>query len=305
MSKSKRFFQPEVLARISKLELRARTVVEGFISAMQKSPYHGFSVEFAQHREYVPGDDLRHIDWRVFARADRFYIKQYEEETNFRAQILLDCSASMRYPEHADHDRLTKWEYASTVACSIAYLLTLQQDAPGMMLFDEEVRFQTPPRTSPSLLRKTIEQIERIEPGKSTRPTHVLRELAERFRQRGLILLISDLLTDINALIEGLRRFRYQGHEVIVMHVLDRDELEFPFTDHTLFEGLEDLDVELLTDPQSLRSSYLRAVNEFVSTVRRSCVDHQMDYVLLSTADPLDRALTGFLSRRMYVHRGA
>jgi uncharacterized protein (DUF58 family) len=200
---------------------------------------------------------------------------------------------------------MTKWEYASTVAASLAYLLALQQDAPGVVLFDHEVRHQSPTTSNRTLLSQAIEQIEATEPDRRTDVKVFLRQLAERWRKRGMVILISDLLADLNDVVEGLRRFRFDGHEVIVIQVLDRDELEFPFTDHTLFEGLEEVDLELLTDPQSLRQSYLEAVQGFVRAVRGACVDQRIDYVLMSTADPLDAALTGFLSRRMHMMKHA
>lgn len=307
----RKYLDPEVLAKISRLELRARMVVEGFISGMHKSPYQGFSVEFASHREYVPGDDIRHIDWRLYARGDRFYIKQYEEETNLRTHILLDCSRSMAYPQedaiHATGDRgdgkrgrMTKYDYACTLAASLVYLLIHQQDACGLVMFDHAIREQIPPTSSSVQLRSLIELIERNAPAHTTNMKMMLSQVAEHVRQRGLIILISDLLTDVDSVIEGLQRLRYTRHDVIVLHVLDHDELNFPFTDNTLFEGLEHPDVQVLTDPQSLRASYLEIVQNFVSRVRAACVNHRIDYRLLSTRDPLDAGLATFLAARMH-----
>lgn len=299
MADYKKYLRPEVLAKISRLELRARMVVEGFISGMHKSPYQGFSVEFAAHREYVPGDDIRHIDWRLYGRADRLYIKQYEEETNLRTHILLDCSNSMAYPEAAA-GRMTKYEYACTLAASLIYLLIHQQDACGLVLFDHRIREQIAPTSSTAHLRSMINLIERHPPDHTTDVKMLLSHVAENVRQRGLVVLISDLLTDVDALVAGLQRLRYTRHDVIVLHVMDHDELQFPFEDNTMFEGLEQPDVSLLTDPQALRRSYLEIVEKFIRRVRSACMDHRIDYALMSTRDPLDAAMATYLAGRMH-----
>ncbi len=299
MSNSRKYLRPEVLGKLARLELRARSVVEGFVSGLHNSPYHGFSVEFAEHREYVPGDDVRHIDWRVFAKADRFYIKQYEEETNLRCHLLLDCSGSMAYPEHADAAAWTKWTYASTLAASLAYLQARQQDAVGLTLFDHEIRRQLPPAGNPRQLSNMLTLIEGQVPQHKTDVKVLFRYLADHIRQRSMVVVISDLLTDLDEVIAGLQRLRHTHHEVLVFHVLDHDELEFPFTDQTLFEGIE-VPLELLTDPQALRQSYRRRVQAFIQRLRSLCVNNRIDYALLSTRDPLDVALTTFLAKRMH-----
>ncbi len=300
MADYKKYLNPDVLTKISRLELRARMVVEGFISGMHKSPYQGFSVEFASHREYVPGDDTRHIDWRLFGRADRYYIKQYEEETNLRTQILLDCSRSMAYPEHPTSGGMTKYDYACTLAASLVYLLMHQQDACGLTMFDESIRERIPPTSSTGQLRSIIDVIERNAPSDATDVKMLFMQLAEQFKQRGLVVLISDLLTDVDEVIQGLQRLRYTRHDVIVFHVLDYDEVHFPFEDNTQFDGLEAPDVSLLTDPQSLRESYLEIVQAFISKVRSECMNHRIDYKLMTTRDPLDAGLSTFLAARMH-----
>ncbi|MCH8912253.1 MAG: DUF58 domain-containing protein [Planctomycetes bacterium] len=305
MSDSRKYLRPEILSRISRLELRARTVVEGFVSGMHRSPYHGFSVEFAEHREYVPGDDIRHIDWRVFAKTDRYYIKQYEEETNLRSHILLDCSGSMAYPESrraGSTGRMTKWDYASTVAASLAFLQSKQQDAIGLTLFDHEIRRQIPSAANPRQLSNMIRIIEEHTPHDKTDVKILFRYLADRIKRRSMVVVISDFLTDLDDVIAGLQRLRHTRHEVMVMHVLDQDELEFPFVDQTLFEGIE-FDQELLTDPQALRKSYLDQLERFIHRLRSFCMDTRIDYVLLSTADRLDVALATFLARRSHAMR--
>ena len=275
-------------------------IVEGFVSGMHRSPYQGFSVEFASHREYAPGDDIRHIDWRLYARGDRLYIKQYEEETNLRTHILLDCSHSMAYPEHAHGGWRNKYDYAATMAASLIYLLMMQQDTCGLTLFDRAIREQIPLTSRTAQLQTMIERIEANPPSESTDMKMLLGQMAEQLRRRGLVVLISDLLTDIDTTIAGLQRLRHAGHDVIVLHVLDHDELTFPFSENTLFEGLEQVDVQLLTDPQSLRASYLRIVEAFIARMRSACVDSRIDYALLSTHDPPDAALTAYLAARMH-----
>lgn len=313
MADYRKYLDPEILTKIGRLELRARMVVEGFVSGMHRSPYNGFSVEFASHREYVPGDDTRHIDWRLFARGDRLYIKQYEEETNLRTTVLLDCSGSMLYPEHGPAERArgsrlaggrgrgwrNKFDYAATLAASLIYLLMHQQDACGLVLFDHDLREQVPPTSQTAQMRGMIDLIERNPPGGETDVKLTLAALAERLRHRGLVVLISDLLADPADVISGLRRLRHRGQDVIVMHVLDEDELTFPFKDNTLFQGIEQPAVESLVDPQSLRESYLEIVREFISRIRSACLDSGIDYVLLGTGEPLDAALAAYLAGRM------
>lgn len=303
MSESAKYFQPEILGKISRLELRARHVVEGFVSGMHRSPYKGFSVEFASHRLYTPGDDIRHIDWRVYGKADRFFIKEYEEETNMRVHLLLDCSGSMRYPEHPGTGRMTKWDYAATLAASLAHLLVYQQDAVGLTLFDNAIRRRLPPSSSRVSLRKLASAIEGVEPRDRTDVSSLFPSLAGSIPRRGLVVVLSDLLTDVEAVVAGLQRFRYAKHDVIVLQILDQDEVEFPFSDRTLFEGMEELGVEVLTDPQSLRGSYLAALQEFLTRIRGACLNHRVDYALLNTGQGLDIALTTFLAARMRKQR--
>jgi uncharacterized protein (DUF58 family) len=299
MNDSRKYFRPEVLNKIAHLELRARQVVDGFLTGLQRSRYAGFSVEFADRRQYVPGDDTRHIDWRFYAKTDRFYIKQYEVETNLRTHLLLDCSGSMAYPEHPRDGRMTKWDYAATVVASLANLLIRQQDGVGLILFDDDVREQLPVSASAAVLSRLTGVVERNAPRGRTDVGSVFPRLADQIPHRGMVVIASDLLANMDDVLTGLRRFRYGRHDVLVLHVLDHDEIEFPFTDRTLFEGLE-APLELLTDPQSLRASYRQAVEGFIAAVRSTCLNHRIDYALLSTADPLDVALTRFLANLMH-----
>lgn len=294
MPDSKRFLHPEAIKRISRLELRARLIVEGFLSGMHRSPYFGQSVEFLQHREYATGDDLRHVDWKVWARQDRLYVKQYEEETNLRCTMIVDVSASMAY----GNGPLNKYEYASTLASSLAYLILQQHDAVGCVAFDDKVRATIPPRSQQNHLQAIIDSLNVSQPRDKTSTYGVLREVTETFPRRGLMVLVSDLLTDASDTLRGLRLLRQRGHDVIVFHILDDDELEFPFTGPTRFDGLESLD-HLNCNPRALREGYLAALNQFLEQIRRGCARNAIDYSLLRTSQPLDTALSAFLSRRL------
>jgi uncharacterized protein (DUF58 family) len=305
-STSHHYLDPKALERITRLDLRARLVVEGFITGLHKSPYHGFAVEFATHREYVPGDDVRHIDWKVWARNDRFYIKEFEEETNLACTVLLDASKSMAYGQpngigvhaHGDHKHaLGKFDYAATLAACLAYLLQHQQDAVGLVTYDTEVRRQLPASSHPNHLRLLVHALEQTQPDHKTDVGDVFRRLADQVRKRGIIALVSDLFVDLETLADSLRQFRHRRHEVIVFHVMHHDELTFPFQDNTLFKGLE-IDRQLLTEPRALRRSYLEAVDRFLHRVRKLCAQSGIDYVPLNTSEPLDAALARYLAFR-------
>lgn len=293
MPDSRRFLHPETIQRISRLELRARHVVEGFLAGMHRSPYFGQSVEFLQHREYTAGDDLRFVDWKVWAKQDRYYVKQFEEDTNLRATLLVDVSASMRYGTGP----LNKYEYASTVAASLAYLLLRQQDAVGCASFDERVRLATPQRTKRNHLESILQTLDVSEPRDKTEIYSILREVAETYPRRGLMVLVSDLFVEREPLLRGLKLLRSRGHDVLVFHVLDDDELDFPFNGPTRFEGLE-LPMALACNPRALREDYLTALEAYLGEVRRGCVALKIDYLLLRTRQPLDGALAAFLNHR-------
>jgi len=305
------FLDPKVLAKITRLDLRARHVVEGFVSGLHRSPFHGFSVEFASHREYVWGDDIRHIDWKVQAKTDRFYIKQYEEETNLKAMFLLDASESMRYGGYASRDRqgagtraatgsergLSKYEYAATAAASLAFLLQQQQDAVGLGIFDEELVTHIPPSTSPQQLRAMIHAMSTAKLEKATSLEDVAHTMAEKISRRGLVCLVSDLFAETDGVIRALEHFRHHGHEVLVLHILDEDELEFPFQGNTQFLGLENLG-RVNAQPRALREAYRKEIHDFCHEVQRKCVAARIDYKRISTADNLDAALCAFLAAR-------
>ena len=292
----KKYLDPKVLSKITRLDLQARLVVEGFISGLHRSPFHGFSVEFASHREYSPGDDIKHIDWKVLGRTDRYYIKQYEEETNLKATFLVDASESMRYKSDRK-DAMTKYEYAAAVAASLGFLLLQQQDAVGLAVFDEELRTYVPASANPNQIKPFVHAMDASEPKAKTSLEHICHSVAEKIPRRGLVCLVSDLFVDIDGLVRGLQHFRHYDHEVIVLHVMDRDELEFSFQGNTMFRGLEEMG-NLMIEPRALRQGYLEAVERFCREVKRKCVASRIDYKLISTADHLDAALLAFLAAR-------
>jgi len=297
MHDSKRFFHPETIKRIVRLDLRARHIVEGFLSGMHRSPYFGQSIEFRQHREYTYGDDLRYVDWKVWAKQDRYYVKQFEEDTNLRCSLLCDVSGSMRY----GRGTMNKYEYASTIAVSLAYLLLRQQDAAGCVAFDDAVRLTVPQRTKRTHLDSIIQALDISSPNSKTDLYQILRHVAESYPRRGLMILISDLLTDREGLFQGLRLLRSRGHDVMVFHVLDDDELDFPFNGPVRFEGLE-FSEQLRCNPRALREGYLAALGAYLEEVRHGCSQHNVDYALLRTSQPLDAALAAYLSNRLGMH---
>ena len=296
---SQRYLHPEVLARISRLELRARLIVEGFISGTHRSPFHGYSVEFAQHREYSSGDDLRHLDWKVWARNDRYYIKQYEEETNLRSVVLLDVSESM----HSGDGPMNKYDYACSVAASLAYLLIRQQDSVGVMTFDEDVRDHLPPRSHPEHLNGLVNIMKIGESQKKTDMERILMRFNEAYPKRGMLILISDLLAPREGLFRGLELARFRAHDILVLHVMDDEELDFPYSGVTRFEGFEQMG-DLNCDPRALRENYLKALNGYLTEVRRHCANTGIDYKLIRTRDPLDAARSSFLAHRIAMSKG-
>ncbi|MFT4546426.1 MAG: hypothetical protein ACI8XO_001654 [Verrucomicrobiales bacterium] len=294
------YLDPKILERIKRLDVRARHVVEGFITGAHRSPYNGFAIEFAGHREYSPGDELKHIDWNVWAKTDRLYIKEYEEETNLKSTVIVDCSKSMSYKGHG----WRKFDYAATIAAVLTQLLQRQQDSVGLVTFDTKVRMNLPPSSRPNHLKQMVEVLENTELDDKTDVGDVFLELAQQIRQRGMVILISDFFTDIDQLRESLQQFRLRRHEVILFHVMDDDEISFPFEDHTRFIGLESVD-EVHADPRALRKSYLKIVNEFMAKTRKLCDGLGVDYKLINTSEPLDAALTSYLAfRKKHTRKG-
>jgi uncharacterized protein (DUF58 family) len=294
MDDPQRYLDPLALAKVGSLELQARLIVEGYLSGMHKSPYHGFSVEFAQHREYVPGDDIKHVDWKVYGRTGRFFLKQYEEETNLVCWLLLDTSESMRYGSGP----VTKYDYACMSAAALAYLTLHQQDSVGFVTFDNQVRNFLRPSSQPSHLKEIVTRMNRGQPREKTRLAPIFHDLAERLNRRAIVVLLSDLFDEPADLLAGLQHLRYKRHEVVVLHLLDPAELEFPFQEATLFRGLEEFP-ELLTDPRSLRQGYLEQLATFLTEVQRGCRSQNIDYVQLRTDADLGVALSGYLAHRL------
>ncbi len=292
MDKSK-YLSPSIISRLDNLSLKARLVVEGFIVGLHKSPYHGFSVEFSEHRAYGPGDEIRHIDWKLWGKTDRYYVKQFEEETNLRAYILLDQSRSMNFST----TELSKLEYSRILSAALAYLMLKQQDAVGLTLFDSQIRANIPSRSMSSHLNILLSRMSRIEAGPETEIAPVLHRMAESIKKRGLIILISDLFDDPDEIISGLRHFRHKGHEVIIFHILDQQELDLDFTERTLFRDMETGE-ELITEPVHIRKDYHKNMQEFCDYLQHECRKNRVDYLRLTTDNPLDLALTEFLIKR-------
>ena len=288
------YFDPLVLAKITKMSVRARYVVEGLLSGLHKSPYRGYSVEFAEHREYVPGDEIRRIDWKAYGKFDRYFIKEYEEETNLRAYLLLDASASMDYGTAG----LRKFDYGCYLAASLAYLMLHQGDEVGLATFGTAVQRYIPPRGGMQHLHALASHLEMTQPQGETRLEQVLQELARKIKQRGLIVVISDLLDAPEAVMRTLHYFRHRRHEVIVFHVMDHDELEFPFQRLTVFEDSEHPATRVLSDPRTIRDAYLQQLQGFLQEYQQACRREAIDYHLFATTTPLDVALTHYLARR-------
>jgi uncharacterized protein (DUF58 family) len=291
----RRYLDPLTLAKVRGLELRARLVVEGYLSGQHKSPYHGFSVEFAQHREYVPGDDIKHIDWKVYGRTGRFFLKQYEEETNLVCWILLDISESMRY---GSQEGVTKYDYACNAAAALAYLVLHQADAVGFVTFDRQMRRFLKPSTQPAHLKEIVHIMNEGVGGEKSHMGPLFHDLAERINRRALIFILSDMFDEMPQILAGLRHLRHKRHEVVLWNILDAAELTFPFQEATLFRGLEEYP-QLLTDPRTLRQSYLEQVEIFLSELKRGCRDQNIDYVQLRTDTPLNVALSSYLAHRL------
>ncbi|MHC5542797.1 DUF58 domain-containing protein [Singulisphaera rosea] len=294
MPPSRKFSDPDAIARISDLTLRSRRLVEGAINGQHRSPFHGFNIEFAQYRDYAPGDDLRRLDWRVFARSDRHYIKQYEEESNVRVTFVVDASASMNY---RGSGTLSKYEYGATLVVSLAMLLTRQQDPVGLVLFDEKANTVLPPNATPSQVVVMSGLLERCTPARKTELGGLLRTLTDQLRRRSLVVIVTDLFTDLDAVYDGLNRFRFLGHEVLLLQILDRDEVDLPFEGPTIFRDIEG-DEELFAEPWAFRRSYQQAMTDFLEGVTKECRKRGYDHVRFFTDEPLGAALSLFLHTR-------
>lgn len=295
MTDPRDYLRPDVLAQLTGLELKARMIVEGFVSGMHKSPFHGFSVEFAEHREYVPGDDLRHVDWKVFGKSDRYVVKRYEEETNFACHIIVDCSESMDFASTGA--ALSKLEYAKHVAAALAYIVVRQQDAVGLVTCGSGVREIRRPASQASHVKELCELLERTRPSGETALGPVLHDLAERIRKRGVVIVLSDFFDDPEALLLGLKHLHHRRHDVCLLQIIDPAEQDFPFDSPMLFKGME-LPQELKVEPRAIAAAYRREFDDFVQTLKHHARDLHMNYALVRTDMPLDVALSSFLQSR-------
>ena len=289
-----RFLDPAVIARLGTLELKARTIVEGFLSGLHRSPFRGFSVEFAEYRQYIAGDDPSSIDWKVYARSDRYYVKKFEEETNLNCYLLLDVSASMGYGRRGGP---TKMEYAQMLAASLAYLMNRQRDAIALTAFDESIVQMLPPSARPGHLRSVLVTLDRLQLGQRTDVSKPLHVLADAVKKRGMVVLISDLLDDPERIVDGLRHFRFRGTDVVVFHIMDPDELTFPFERASKFRDME-IGEELMAVPSVVRSAYLAELERVLDTFKRELRSTGVDYQILDTSQPLEFALMSYLSSR-------
>lgn len=294
MNDYKKYLMPQTIAQLKNIELKARMVVEGFITGLHRSPYHGFSVEFAEHRQYHAGDDIRRIDWKVFGRTDRFYVKQFEEETNLRSIIAIDASASMGF---ASKGMISKFEYSSCLAAAISYLLIKQRDAVGLALYDTKIRTYLPPRSKQSYLNEILKTIAATEPANQTGTAQALDELAERIKRRGLVVIFSDFFDETQSVINALKHFRHRNHDVLAFHILDPREIDFKFGSSATFRDLE-TNEEIITQPYQIQRTYSKAVKEFINQIKRECYQHNIDYQLINTSEPFDKALRDYMAKR-------
>lgn len=294
MEAYQKYLQPEVVAQLQNMELRARLVVEGFITGLHRSPYHGFSVEFAEHRQYRPGDEIKYIDWKIYSRTDRYYVKQFEEETNLRSMIAVDCSASMGY---ASEGNITKFQYATYLAASLSYLVMKQKDAVGIALYDTEVKTYLPSRAKMSYIRELIHALDSATPASTTGTAQALDRLAERISRRSLVVIMSDFFDEPESVYSALKHFRHQKHDVLVVQILDPRELDFKFGWAATFKDMESSE-EIITQPFQVQAAYSNAVQQFINNLKRECHNSNVHYLLVNTAEPFDKVLTEYLVRR-------
>ena len=282
-----------MVAMLNSISMKAKLVVEGYIIGQHRSPYHGFSVEFSEHRSYEPGDEVKHIDWKLYGKTNRLYVKRYEEETNLRTHLILDTSRSMSYTSN----KISKLEYGSYLLAALSYLMISQQDAAGVVLFDEKIRSFIPPKSTPSHLNTLLNVLDTPKPGDDTKIESVLHQMAERINKRGLVIIISDLLDEPKNVLNGLKHFRHKKQEVILFHILDRNELEFEFDSRTKFVDMES-DEEITTDPWHIKNDYKNLILDIQKYYRRNCRLNKIDYVSLFTDDSLDKGLSEYFNKR-------
>jgi len=290
----KNLLDPSIISKINSLELRARLVVEGFMVGLHKSPYHGFSVEFIQHRPYMQGDSLRDVDWKVYGKTEKFYIKQYEEETNLRSYVLLDVSKSMQF---SSGNNVSKLEYASTLAAALSYLMMKQQDAFGLTLYSDRIVQYLPPKATKSYLRQILKSLVSVKASDTTNTAACLNSVAEKIKRRGLVIIISDLFDDIDSVISALKHFSYQKNEIIVFQILDPIERNFAFGRDAIFKDMES-EEELTTQPYQIQKAYKLAMEEFIGKIKSECLNSKIDFNIIETSTPFDKALMSYIQKR-------
>jgi uncharacterized protein (DUF58 family) len=294
----RKYLDPHTLARIASLDLRARLVVEGLMTGMHRSPYQGISVEFAQHRQYVAGDDIRHVDWKVFAKTDKIYLKQYQEETNLHLICVVDASESMGYSSFRSDDYTwSKYDHATAIAASLSYMAIQQQDSVGLAVFDNDLKHYIKPSNAPAQWKIITQDLTMVPKLKKTNTGRILDQLAEKLKHRSLIVILSDFFDDMASIKQGLRHLRFKKHEVMAFQVLDPAEVSFPFEDTTMFKGLEEMG-QLLTEPRALREAYLEQLELFTNELKKTCRAMRADFVRMDSGESLDVALSGFLAGR-------
>jgi uncharacterized protein (DUF58 family) len=292
------YLNPAVISKLNSLELKARLVVEGFMVGLHRSPYHGFSVEFTQHRPYMQGDSLKDVDWKAYAKTEKYYIKQYEEETNLKSYILLDTSRSMGY---ASEGNITKLEYASTLVAALSYLMVKQQDAAGLALYAERINKFFPPKVSKPYLQEMLKSLAAVKPSDKTNTAASLNSVAEKINRRGLVIIFSDFFDDINSTLSALKHFRYKKNEVIVFQVLDPLERSFAFGKDAIFKDLETAE-EITTQPYQIQKVYKEAMSDFISRIKTECYNSNIEYNLLETTTPFDKALYSYIQKRKMLY---
>jgi len=302
MSKSfseyKSYLDPQIISRISSLDLRARLVVEGFMVGLHKSPYHGFSVEFSQHRPYMQGDNLKNVDWRVFGKTEKFFIKQYEEETNLRSYIILDSSKSMSY---SSNKTISKLDYASTLVAALSYMMIKQQDAVGLTIYSDTIQKYLPPKGSNSYLQQILKELAGLNASSQTNTADALIKVAEKIKRKGLVIIISDFFDDVDKTLNAIKHFAHQKNEVIIFQILDPMEKTFGFGSDAVFKDLES-DEEITTQPYQIQKAYQQAMIEFTNRIKRECLNSNFDYNLLDTSVPFDKALFSYIQKRSRLH---
>ncbi len=289
-----KYLKPSVISKINSMELRARLVVEGFMVGLHKSPYHGFSVEFTEHRPYLQGDNLKDVDWKAYGKTERFFIKQYEEETNLRSYILLDTSRSMSY---ASAGNITKLDYASTLVAALSYLMIKQQDAVGLALYSDKINSYIPPKATKTYLLQILKQIASLKASSTTNTASSLNLIAEKIKRRGLVIIVSDLFDDINSILKSLKNFSYLKNEVIVFQILDPLERSFSFGADAVFKDLE-TEEEITTQPYQIQKAYRESMGEFLRRIKSECLNSNIEYNLVETSMPFDKALFSYIQKR-------